>query len=107
MICAVEETGWPILFTVITTVASLISFLFAGIRPIRWIGGISAGIVTMVYLYVIILIPVLMSFGKNAKPEPEMVKSAGATKADILFEFFGRKVCRHSIVIAVMFYLRS
>ena len=48
VICAIEETGWPILFTVITTVASLISFLFAGIRPIRWIGGISAGIVTMV-----------------------------------------------------------
>lgn len=102
VICAVEETGWPILFTVITTVASLISFLFAGIRPIRWIGGISAGIVTMVYLYVIILIPILMSFGKNAEPDPTQVKSAGATKADILFEFFGRKVCRHSVVVAAI-----
>ena len=102
VICAIEETGWPILFTVITTVASLLSFLFAGIRPIRWIGGISAGIVTMVYLYVIILIPILMSFGKNAKPDPTQVKSAGATKADILFEFFGRKVCRHSVIIAVI-----
>ncbi len=102
VICAVEETGWPILFTVITTVASLISFLFAGIRPIRWIGGISAGIVTMVYLYVIILIPILMSFGKNAKPDPTQVKSAGATKADILFEFFGRKVCRHSWIVATI-----
>jgi len=102
VICAVEETGWPILFTVITTVASLISFLFAGIRPIRWIGGISAGIVTMVYLYVIILIPILMSFGKNAKPDPVQVKSAGATKADILFEFFGRKVCRHSGIVAAV-----
>ena len=102
VIYAVEETGWPILFTVITTVASLISFLFAGIRPIRWIGGISAGIVTMVYLYVIILIPILMSFGKNAEPDPTQVKSAGATKADILFEFFGRKVCRHSVIVAVI-----
>ncbi len=102
VICAIEETGWPILFTVITTVASLLSFLFAGIRPIRWIGGISAGIVTMVYLYVIILIPILMSFGKNAKPDPTQVKSAGATKADILFEFFGRKVCRHSVIVAVI-----
>ena len=102
VINAVEETGWPILFTVITTVASLISFLFAGIRPIRWIGGISAGIVFMVYLYVIILIPILMSFGKNAKPDPTEVKAAGATKADILFEFFGRKVCRHSGIIAVI-----
>jgi len=102
VINAVEETGWPILFTVITTVASLISFLFAGIRPIRWIGGISAGIVFMVYLYVIILIPILMSFGKNAKPDPTQVKAAGATKADILFEFFGRKVCRHSGIIAAI-----
>jgi len=102
VICAVEETGWPILFTVITTVASLLSFLFAGIRPIRWIGGISAGIVTMVYLYVIILIPILMSFGKNAEPDPTQVKSAGATKADILFEFFGRKVCRHRRIVAAI-----
>ncbi|SHK82333.1 RND family transporter [Fibrobacter sp. UWB12] len=102
VINAVEETGWPILFTVITTVASLISFLFAGIRPIRWIGGISAGIVFMVYLYVIILIPILMSFGKNAKPDPTVVKAAGATKTDILFEFFGRKVCRHSGIIAAI-----
>ena len=102
VINAVEETGWPILFTVITTVASLISFLFAGIRPIRWIGGISAGIVFMVYLYVIILIPILMSFGKNTKPDPTQVKTAGATKADILFEFFGRKVCRHSGIVAAI-----
>ena len=102
VINAVEETGWPILFTVITTVASLISFLFAGIRPIRWIGGISAGIVFMVYLYVIILIPILMSFGKNAKPDPTEVKAAGATKTDILFEFFGRKVCRHSGIVAAI-----
>ena len=102
VINAVEETGWPILFTVITTVASLISFLFAGIRPIRWIGGISAGIVFMVYLYVIILIPILISFGKNAKPDPTEVKAAGATKTDILFEFFGRKVCRHSGIVAAI-----
>ena len=99
---AVEETGWPILFTVITTVASLISFLFAGIRPIRWIGGISAGIVFMVYMYVIVLIPILMSFGKNSKPETDMVKSEGATKADILFEFFGRKICRHSFLVVII-----
>lgn len=102
VIFAVEETGWPIFFTVVTTVASLLSFLFAGIRPIRWIGGISAGIVFMVYLYVILLIPILMSFGKDAKPEPEMVKTAGATKADVLFEFFGRKVCRHSVLVAII-----
>ena len=65
VIKAVEETGWPILFTVITTVASLVSFLFAGIGPIRWVGGISSSIVFAVYLYVIVFIPILMSFGRN------------------------------------------
>ncbi len=102
VIRAVEETGWPILFTVITTVASLISFLFAGIRPIRWIGGISAGIVTMVYLYVVILIPILNSFGKDRAPDPESKGHEGATRIDILFEFFGRKICRHSVLFAVI-----
>ena len=102
VVFAIQETGWPIFFTVITTVASLLSFLFAGIRPIRWIGGISAGIVSMVCLYVMVLIPVLMSFGRDAEPEPDMVKAAGATKADILFEFFGRKVCRHSVIVAII-----
>ena len=60
VVFAIQETGWPIFFTVITTVASLLSFLFAGIRPIRWIGGISAGIVSMVCLYVMVLIPILI-----------------------------------------------
>ena len=62
---AVGETGWPILFTVITTIAPLISFLFSGIGPIRWVGGISATIVFSVYLYVIVFIPILMFFGKD------------------------------------------
>ena len=66
---AVGETGWPILFTVITTIASLISFLFSGIGPIRWVGGISASIVFSVYLYVIVFIPILMCFGKDWKGE--------------------------------------
>ena len=38
----------------------------------------------------------------DTEPEPDMVKTAGATKADILFEFFGRKVCRHSVIVAVI-----
>jgi hypothetical protein len=99
---AVEETGWPILFTVITTVASLISFLFAGIGPIRWVGGISASIVFTVYLYVIILIPILMSFGKDKQiliTEPK-TKKTGATKADLCFEKIGNKIIDKKLLIS-------
>ncbi|MBQ7538828.1 MAG: MMPL family transporter [Treponema sp.] len=105
---AVGETGWPILFTVITTIASLISFLFSGIGPIRWVGGISASIVFSVYLYVIVFIPILMCFGKDLErvsaktvPEPFTLRT-GATSADNAFARFGEKVTRHSKIVALL-----
>ena len=105
---AVGETGWPILFTVITTIASLISFLFSGIGPIRWVGGISAFIVFSVYLYVIVFIPILMCFGKDLErvsvktvPEPFTLRT-GATSADNAFARFGEKVTRHSKIVAFL-----
>ncbi|MBR1405240.1 MAG: MMPL family transporter [Treponema sp.] len=123
VIKAVEETGWPILFTVITTVASLVSFLFAGIGPIRWVGGISSSIVFAVYLYVIVFIPILMSFGgdfKGQSPLGEGVAEngstlacgrlerggdfppSGATSADMAFARFGEKVTRHAKLVALV-----
>jgi predicted RND superfamily exporter protein len=67
LIDAVGETGWPILFTAITTIASLLSFLFAGIGALRWVGLTSAATVFAVYLYVVLLMPALFSFGKDRK----------------------------------------
>lgn len=99
---AVGETGWPIFFTVITTMVSLLSFLFAGIKPIRWIGGISAAIVFMIFAYVMILIPILMSFGKNTTPDENAIAEKGATKTDLAFGKFAGKVCVHSVLIAIV-----
>ncbi len=65
MISAVEETGWPIFFTAITTIGSLMSFASVGILTIKWVGFASAAVVFADYLFVIILIPALMSFGKD------------------------------------------
>ncbi len=98
---AVEESGWPILFTVITTMASLVSFLFAGIEPIRWMGGASTAIVFAVYLYVILLIPILMSFGKDGKVQEGAASKTGATKADLAFESFGKLVEKRKKLVAV------
>ena len=99
---AVEESGWPILFTVITTMASLVSFLFAGIEPIRWMGGASTAIVFAVYLYVILLIPILMSFGKDGKVQEGAASKTGATKADLAFESFGKLVEKRKKLVAVL-----
>ncbi|MGD8782523.1 MAG: MMPL family transporter [Ignavibacteria bacterium] len=65
MISAVEETGWPIFFTAITTIGSVMSFASTGIMTISWLGFTCAAVVLAVYLFVMSLIPVMMSFGKD------------------------------------------
>ncbi|MDR2303757.1 MAG: MMPL family transporter [Treponema sp.] len=72
LIAAAGETGWPILFTAVTTMGGLLSFLFAGIGALRWVGVTSALTVFAVYLYVILLVPVLFSFGKPKKNVPDI-----------------------------------
>ena len=65
VINAVKETSWPILFTAFTTIASMISFTLVDIGPLAWLGTTCATIVLSVFIYVIILVPVLLSFGKD------------------------------------------
>ena len=57
-----RDSGWALFFTVITTMGGMLSFLAAGIRPMRWVGGITAVTVFMVFLYT--LTPVLMMITK-------------------------------------------
>ena len=120
---AVEETGWPILFTVITTMASMISFMTVGIGDLKWVGGICSAIVFATYMYVIILIPIFMSYGKDkgevspcASSKESATLSAGdtpatppkvphanpcdnLTKADYVFERFGVRVVKRRWLI--------
>ncbi len=101
---SVEETGWPILFTVITTVASFVSFMMAEIVPVKWVGGCSTAIVFSVFVYVIILIPIMLSFGKNKTPEQvEHSKYArdGSSKADNAFSDFGKAALNKSLIVVV------
>ena len=97
---AVGETGWPILFTVITTAVSLLSFLFANIRPMIWLGAVASTVVIMVYLYVVILIPIFLSFGKDK--EPVLAETKGATKADLIFEGLGKKIVKRSKLVTIL-----
>ena len=97
---AVGETGWPILFTVITTAVSLLSFLFANIRPMIWLGAVASTVVIMVYLYVVILIPIFLSFGKDK--EPALAETKGATKADLAFENIGKRIVKRSKLVTII-----
>lgn len=101
VIQSVEETGWPIFFTAITTIVSVLSFVVAGILPIRWLGFTSAAVVLAVYLFVMILIPIFMSFGKDVK----IPKGAALEKLRLnrLMEKIGAAVLDHKGVVATVF----
>jgi len=92
VIMGVRDSGWALFFTVITTMAGMLSFLSAGIRPMRWVGGITAACVFMVFIYTMILLPCLYSFGKDKKPDANFVDTRGATKSDLLVEKCGKKI---------------
>ncbi|MBC6719808.1 RND family transporter [Treponema sp. Marseille-Q4130] len=101
VIMSVEETGWPLFFTALTTIASLISFALVDIGPLKWLGLTSSATVLVVFLYAIILIPVLLSFGKDKKKE-ESATVQKMTKADLAFESFGKRVLKHSKAVLIV-----
>lgn len=92
IVLSVRDSGWALFFTVITTMAGMLSFLAAGIKPMRWVGGITAAAVFAVFAYIIILLPVLYSFGKDKEPDATFVNTEGATKADLRVESMGKAI---------------
>ena len=102
IVMGVRDTGWALFFTAITTMGGMLSFLAGGIRPMRWVGGITAAAVFMVFAYTIILLPCLLSFGKNKEPDPAFVDTAGSTKTDLRVERMGKAILNKKwITVAV------
>ena len=83
VISCVEECGWSVLFTVLTTMTSFVSFMFVKMKPLEWMGRTTALIVLAVYIYIAVLIPILLSFGKDRAPYTKNEK--GASKIDLKF----------------------
>lgn len=95
----IGDCGWALLFTVITTMAGMLSFLAGGIRPMRWVGGITAAAVFSVYIYTMVLLPILYSYGKNVTPDPKFVSSEGSTATDLRMEALGGKILNRKWLI--------
>ena len=112
VVASVRVTGWPILFTVLTTIASFVSFMGVGIGPLKWLGGISSAVVFIVYVYVILLLPVLYSYGndtpelKTAVSQKQIQKEqkikARLDHTDGLYGMFGEKVLHHRIPVLII-----
>ncbi|PID73684.1 MAG: hypothetical protein CSB33_02780 [Desulfobacterales bacterium] len=77
LVRAIEETGWPLLFSALTTMAALLSFLLIPMRPIRWVGASAACLIGVTYILVIVLLPSLLSFGKDREPDTVYAERGG------------------------------
>ncbi len=88
---ALEETGWPLLFSALTTIAALLSFLLVPLRPIRWVGVTAACLVGVTYVLVVVLLPSLLSFGKDRKPHTTYIEKSGRL-IESLMDKLGSKV---------------
>ena len=102
IVMGIRDSGWALFFTVITTMAGMLSFLAAGIKPMRWVGGITAATVFAVFAYIIILLPVLYSFGKDKSPDPTYVNAEGATKSDLRVETMGKAILNKKWITVIV-----
>ena len=91
---AVRETGWSLLFSGLTTIVALLSFLTVMLRPIRSVGLLSAISVGFVLAVVLVVSPILLSFGKDKQPNPNVLKR-GDTRMALMMESIGKFVLTH------------
>ncbi|WP_300668629.1 MMPL family transporter [Desulfoluna sp.] len=96
---AVSECGWPLLFTALTTIGALLSFHFVPVRTIRWSGSTASTLVGITFLLTLVLIPSVLSFGKDRKPKKS--KAQGHTTA--LLNGLSSKVLARPTAMAVAF----
>lgn len=62
-----RESTWPIFVTALTTALGFISFLAVSMQPIKVV-GLSAGLgAFLTYFFVMIILPIIFSFGKDKK----------------------------------------
>ena len=98
---AITETGWPVMFSGITTIAAMLSFMAMKIVPMQAIGINSSLCIVSVVLTCLILTPIIYSFGrKNVKLKKEF-NSTIEGKADAWFQKLGDFVLSHSKAIMI------
>lgn len=74
---AVSEMGWPILFSALTTLTALLSFLVIPVIPLHFIGIAASSCILITFFVVIIIMPIALSFGKDKKPSVIVEKKGG------------------------------
>ncbi len=99
---AMRETGWSVLFSGLTTIVALLSFLSVMLKPIRSVGVLSSIAVAFILLVALTVSPILLSFGKDGKPDAKALER-GDTRMGAVLDSLGRFVLGHGKPIAAAF----
>ena len=99
---AMKETGWSVLFSGLTTIVALLSFLSVMLKPIRSVGILSSIAIGFILLVALTVSPILLSFGKDKKPNAKVLER-GDTRMGILLDRLGRFVLGHGKPIGTVF----
>ena len=101
VIYAIGRTWRPILFTVITTITALLSFAFVRIKPIIWVGLVSAASIFVVYILCMLFVPIILSWGKDR--EPAQGKGDKKLVFELFFDIIARYNIRYQTLLVVIF----
>ena len=96
----IEETGWPILFSALTTFAALLSFLAIPVVPLHFVGITTSASVLFSFLIAIMVMPTTLSMGKDCTPNPSAIEKRSCM--DSLLERFGSWVLGHEKTIWII-----
>ena len=99
---SVTETGWPVLFSGITTIAAMLSFVAMKLVPMKAIGINSSLCIISVLLMCIIVTPLVFSIGKGTVELKKSFSSTIEGRADAFFERLGKTILRHSRAIIII-----
>ena len=91
---AVGETGWSVLLSGVTTIVAMMTFLAIKIVPMKAIGINTSLCLLSVLLTCLVLTPIILSFGKDRRPSPDMPRSFEGVMGES-FSCFGDFVMVH------------
>ena len=99
-VSAIEEIGWPLLFTALTTIAALSSFQFIQVKTLRWVGMTSSLMVAVTYILSVFFFPALLSFGAAGRMK---LAKAGSRYGGGILEKIGKLTIDNPVKIIVVY----
>lgn len=98
----IAEMGWPVMFSALTTLTALLSFLLIPVIPLHFIGIATSSIVLLSFFIAITIMPIMLSFGKNREPHP-IIEKKGGSWLDRTLSKMGEKVLNNEKIILSLF----